>query len=137
MQSETFRVPAHIDTVRKVTRIAAEYAASAGLSEDAVFECRLAVDEACMNIIEHAYDFDESAVIEVHLEAHHGEWHMHLTDFGEAYDPDTVDMRPLRSRDINQLQPGGLGLYLMHRVMDEVHYTASPHGNRLVMVKRR
>jgi serine/threonine-protein kinase RsbW len=130
-----FRVPARVESIRPVVARVSEVARRARLDEDAIFQCRLALDEACTNIIRHAYADDPSGEIEVVVEAGEGICTVHLIDFGEPYDPDQIPAPPIGSR-VEESSPGGLGLYLMCAVMDEVRYTPGTRRNRLVMVKR-
>ncbi len=108
----------------------------ARLGEQEAFACRLALDEACVNIIEHAYANDAGGEIEVTIQGKPGVCTICLTDFGESYDPEKV-ATPRFGGDLDAASPGGLGLYLMRTMMDEVQYVVSPYGNSLIMVKRR
>jgi serine/threonine-protein kinase RsbW len=129
------RVPARVDSIRSVIGIASDLGHKAHLSENSIYQCRLALDEACMNIIEHAYADNPDGEIEVVIEAGRGQCTIQLTDFGEPYHPASIP-DPAVGRPIEEVTPGGLGLYLMRRVMDEVRYTPGPRSNCLVMVKR-
>ena len=131
------RFPARLETTRYLGELAVRAAQFADFDESAVFQTRLAVDEACTNIIEHAYPNSEGGEIEVVIQARPGEIQIHLTDFGEPYDPGQVRSQPPTGLPLEEALPGGLGLYLMRRVMDEVYYTSHPNSNTLVMVKRQ
>jgi len=106
-------IPASLDQIRKLAAMVETLAVGANLGDEAVHQCRLAVDEACTNIITHSYADDPSGVIEVKMIA-----------------PPNIDCWSL-----DEASPGGLGLYLMHAVMDRVNYTVRPEGNSLVMTK--
>jgi serine/threonine-protein kinase RsbW len=108
----------------------------ARLGEQEAFACRLALDEACVNIIEHAYANHETGEIEVTIESAPGVCTICLTDFGEPYDPSQV-AQPRFGIDMEEANPGGLGLYLMRTMTDDVQYVVGPQGNSLIMVKRR
>jgi serine/threonine-protein kinase RsbW len=112
------------------------YARRARLGEPDAYQCKLAVDEACSNIIRHAYGGEPTGEFDVLIQIDDGVFTIQLTDYGEPYDPQDIPS-PTMGSTIEDAQPGGLGLYLIRSVMDEVHYTPDPHGNRLVMVKRR
>jgi len=128
------RVPARLDSIRPITALASDLAQRARLSDQAVFQCRLALDEACMNIIEHAYAFDPEGEIDVVIEAGRGRCTIQLIDYGQPYHPPAIP-EPDRDISLEDASPGGLGLYLMRRVMDEVRYTPGPRSNCLIMVK--
>src|SRR5687767_12850036 len=129
------RVPARLDSIRPVIALTSDLARKARLSERAIYQCRLALDEACMNIIEHAYANNPDGEIEVVIETGRGRCAIQLTDFGESYHPGSVP-EPEVGSPIEEVQPGGLGLFLMRKVMDEVRYIPGPRSNCLVMIKR-
>lgn len=130
------RVPARYESIRMIVSLMRSAAKQAQLGDHEIFECRLALDEACVNIIEHAYASSDSGEIEVVVRAVPGVCTICLTDFGTPYDPSQVPV-PSPDLSLEDATPGGLGLYLMRRVMDDIQYVASPHGNSLVMVKRQ
>lgn len=131
-----FRVPARMESIRVVVAKVRQKAEQVQFDEQAIYQCRLALDEACTNIIEHSYADKPDGEIEVVIRTHDGELSIQLTDFGEPYNPAIVPTPQIGER-IENARPGGLGLYMMRTVMDEVSYTPGPRGNSLVMVKRR
>ncbi len=132
-RTRRIRVPARLESIRWLTRLVDEMGREARLSEQAIFQCRLALDEACANIINHSYG-DRGGEIEAVISAQRGICRIQLTDFGEPYDPAVVS-QPARPRTIDEVKPGGLGLHLIRSVMDEVRYTPGRRGNHLVMIK--
>lgn len=135
-RSIVVRVPARHESIRSLWDTLSRLIREARLGDQAAFHCHLALDEACVNIIEHAYANDPAGVIEVAVQTAPGCCTISLTDFGEPYDPAQVPS-PEPGRPIDEVEPGGLGLFLMRTLMDEVRYTPGPHGNSLTMVKRR
>jgi phosphoserine phosphatase RsbU/P len=93
----------------------------------------LVVDEACANIIRHAYHGDPDGKIElkVSLKAH--ELEIQLRDYAAP-----VDRTCLKPRDLDEVRPGGLGLNLIDSVMDrwQLRKPAQGRGNVLVMGKK-
>lgn len=128
------RIPARVESIRWLTGLVDEMAREVKLSEQVIFQCRLALDEACANIINHSYPESATGEIDVFIQADRGGCMIRLTDFGEPYDPAVVST-PVPARSIDDVHPGGLGLHLIRSVMDEVRYTPGPDGNRLLMVK--
>ena len=91
----------------------------------------LAVDEACSNIIKHAYggDCEKPIIVAIRMEPDRLE--INLRDYGEK-----VDLAKIKSRKLDDIRPGGLGVHLIKSVMDEVEYENGPDlGNRLHLVK--
>ncbi len=129
------RLPARLPSIREAIELVSSMAAQAELSDQAIFQCRLALDEACMNIIRHAYADNPDGEFEIIIESRRGRCTIQLVDFGAPYDPQQIAVPDFGS-PLEETRPGGLGLYLMRAVMDEVHYTPGLRSNCLVMVKR-
>lgn len=98
----------------------------------------LAVDEALCNIIRHGYDRAMDKPIWISLWPVQGDAHspggVRIVIEDEATQVDPVKMK---SRDLDDVRPGGLGVHIIREVMDEAVYEKrSPRGMRLTMVKR-
>ena len=91
----------------------------------------LGVDEACSNIMRHAYAVDDSQPISLACERTADRLCFRLRDFGAPVDPAQFNRRPL-----DRVEPGGLGLYLIEHIFDEVVYTPQAPGTELVLIKR-
>jgi anti-sigma regulatory factor (Ser/Thr protein kinase) len=113
----------------------AEAACAFGLDEEQTYDVQMAVDEACTNIIEHAYRGKPDGTIHIVCEKRGNEFVVTIRDFGERFDPRQV--RPPRTRaPLSERRIGGLGLFFMHKLMDRVEFDfESGQGNRLTMVK--
>jgi serine/threonine-protein kinase RsbW len=110
-------------------------ARKAQLDEQDIFAIQMAVDEACTNVIEHAY---AGASGDVHLtcQVKPGEFTIIIRDHGRPFDPEAVPPPDLTS-DLEERRIGGLGLYFMQKLMDEVRFSFEPEtGNQVVMIKR-
>jgi anti-anti-sigma factor len=108
----------------------------AGFSPREVSNTKLAVDEACTNIIKHAYEGRrESGDITVVAEIESGRIKVHLKDRGKNFDFSAV-----KDPDLDQYvetgRKGGLGVFLINRLMDGVEYRATGAGNELILTKR-
>lgn len=91
----------------------------------------LAVDEACSNIIKHAYNNNPDKPIIIAVKMDSDKLEINLRDYGER-----VDLKEIKSRKLDDVRPGGLGVHLIKSVMDEVIYENGPDlGNRLHLVK--
>ncbi len=91
----------------------------------------LGVDEACANIIRHAYKQHPEQPITLSCERLKGCVKFKLRDFGRQVDPAQFGGRP-----IDRIEPGGLGLHLIRKAFDEVDYNLKKLGTELVLVKR-
>ncbi len=95
---------------------------------------KLAVDEACTNIVKHGYK-GKTGFIEVVVTGNQREFSMEIRDQGESF-----DLRNVKSPDLKMYvetrKRGGLGVFLMNQLMDDVRYRGGPDGNVLMMSKR-
>jgi serine phosphatase RsbU (regulator of sigma subunit)/putative methionine-R-sulfoxide reductase with GAF domain/anti-sigma regulatory factor (Ser/Thr protein kinase) len=129
--------PAQFDKLDGIREYVGEFARSSGLVDRDVYAVQLAVDEACSNIIEHAYEGIPDGRIEITCEAKKSSLTIKICDWGKSFDPSIVEA-PELSDDLSERQIGGLGIFLMRKMMDKVTYHSEPgKGNRLVMVKNR
>jgi serine/threonine-protein kinase RsbW len=123
-------LPAISDFVRQI-------AGEAGLNEDDVYAVELAVDEACTNIIEHAYAKQKSGEIVCSCEAMSDGLEIVLMDQGKKFSPEGIP-EPDPTLPLEQISARGAGLYLMRKMMDEIDFDYDPQqGNKLRMVKRK
>jgi serine/threonine-protein kinase RsbW len=119
-----------------IAEFVSERAQLAGLSEDQVFDIQMAVDEACTNAMEHAYDGQPDGQVRVCCYVERDEFVVRVTDYGRSFDPATI-APPDLSVPLEERQIGGLGLFLMKQLMDRVEYRADEKvGNQMVMRKR-
>ena len=128
------RVPARGEQLAVVGEFVHAAAREAGLSERLAYHVQTAVDEACANIIYHAYDYEGQGTIEVRCECRHNDFIVTIVDHGRPFDPGAVP-EPDVTADLHERHEGGLGRYLMHQLMDEVHHDFTREGNVLTMVK--
>lgn len=106
-------------------------------TEKEIYSLQLAADEAATNIIEHAYEGVSDADLDITCEMQDDTLTITMRDDGKSFDPSSVKQPNLKA-DLSERQIGGLGLYLMRKLMDEVHYESNPNtGNLLTMTKRR
>jgi sigma-B regulation protein RsbU (phosphoserine phosphatase) len=93
----------------------------------------LAVGEACMNIIQHAYCQDERGDIILEVEKQGDDVTFRLTDFASH----KTRAEEMKSRPLDEIRPGGLGCHLINEIMDEVKLIDCGNncGNVLQMTK--
>lgn len=123
-------VPASLDHLRLVTNFVAQIASRAGFAPEQVHRIELAVDEACANIILHAYAGQAGGKIttRVHVQPGH-ELVITFIDTGKTFDPDEVPQHDPHV-DLDNLKVGGLGIFLMRQAMDDVRYEFNVAGSR-------
>jgi len=111
-------------------------AANAGIKNEEIENIMLAVDEACTNIIKHAYHSDPDGKIIVKVEYNSTNFKVIIEDYGITFNPDNVPVPDLRKYHKDK-KVGGLGMYLMKALMDEVKYVSVPgKWNRVILSKK-
>ena len=138
-QAQRLTVPGRFEYLAQIAEFVTQTAREAGLTDDDVFHVEMAVDEACSNVIEHAYA-DKAGEIELSCAVpEYGRLEIVIHDHGDPFDPELVpEPRVGDSAGLDTMQEGGLGLYFMRKLMDEVRFSFAPgHGNTLYMVKRK
>jgi serine/threonine-protein kinase RsbW len=109
----------------------------AGLDEKETYQVETAVDEACSNIIEHAYGGENKGDIICFCDPEPGCLTVTLKDTGQRFDPADVPP-PDRQCCLEDRESHGLGLFFINQLMDEVTFDFSdPKINVLVMTKRK
>jgi len=104
------------------------------ISNESVFELKLAVDEACTNIIEHGYKGMDPGSIILSFRIESDRILVQITDFGHIFEPAEAP-RPDVAAALEDRELGGLGLFLIYQTMDNIDYQSSEDGNTLTFTK--
>lgn len=135
-QSFTLDVPSSTQNLALIRDFVSRIAAQAGLSDAEVSQLELAVDEACANVMEHAYGHDVSKQVMIRAILDEDALRINVIDTGQGFDPGEVQQEDLKDL-IARRRTGGLGMRLIKTWMDEVHYDIEPgRKNELRMVKK-
>ena len=128
------RVPARADRLKMIRMGTEQAAAYCGRDDAWTLDLVMAVDEGCQNVIRHAYEgWDESGDVVVDFILEGDSLIVHLMDFAEP-----VDRGKIKSRDLDDIRPGGLGVHLIKSVTDEAIFVEPPPGvgNLFKLTKR-
>ena len=132
----TLDVPSSTQNLALIRDFVTRVASQAGLSEVEVGQLELAVDEACANVIEHAYGDDSTKQVMIRAVFDEDTLRINVIDTGRGFKPGDIEQADLKDL-IAKRRTGGLGLRLIKRLMDEVHYDIEPgKRNELRMVKK-
>ncbi len=129
-------VPSSTENLAMIRDFVGKIGERAGMSPPDLVKLELAVDEACANVIEHAYGSDDTREVTVKAVLNSESVRIDIIDTGKGFDPESV-----KEADLEQLKrarkSGGLGMRLIRSVMDEVQYQIVPgQKNELHMLKR-
>lgn len=102
--------------------------------KETVFELKLAVDEACTNVIEHGYKGMDPGSIILSFRVEPDRVLVQITDFGHIFEPADAP-KPDVEAALEDRPLGGMGLYLIYKTMDNIDYQSSDDGNTLTFTK--
>jgi serine/threonine-protein kinase RsbW len=131
-------VPAQFENLTKISEFISQAAGQAHLDDRADYAIQMAVDEACANIIEHAYGGEDgSQTIQLISHLRPDGLEIIIRDYGLSFDlnqpPQFDPQAPLEERPA-----GGMGLFFIYQLVDHVEFKAgTPNGNQLTLFKRR
>ena len=139
-------LPADARLLPRTRRAIAEYLAEIGATEEHVDDVILALDEACANVIRHAFPDGDNGCFRLVAEISDDDITMAVEDDGVGFAPGDVDLRTpappidLHAADVDEHMPtSGRGLDIIRKVMTSVEVrspTESGIGTRLIMTKR-
>lgn len=130
-------MPADLSSLTAVRDVIMQLAERAGFDEDEAGQIEIAVDEACANIIEHAYhDAKHPPPIRFVVQFDGKAFSVEMYDHGKPFSIDQHALPRFPDHWVNG-NTRGVGLYIIKRCMDVCEHTRSPDGvNRLKLVKR-
>lgn len=114
------RYEARIENLPAVLDRVIETAEEAGLAQSKLMPIQLALEEAMANVVHHAYG-DKGGPLDLVCEASEGAFVVEIADQGPAFNPLEIEEAPV-SGDLEDLQPGGLGILLILKLADHVAY---------------
>jgi anti-sigma regulatory factor (Ser/Thr protein kinase) len=120
--------PANLSIVRKFVRNFLEENFVQATEADLIV---LGVDEACTNVIRHAYKHEQSQLIVLSCELTGDGVCFRIRDFATRAEAPKLAGRPL-----DVVSPGGLGMHLIRSAFDSVDHSSTETGNELVLTKR-
>lgn len=126
------RFPADPEQLRRVRQGVREASEGAGFDARTAEFLVLAVNEACMNVMQHAYQGDASGEIVLEVLKGEGEVEFRLRDFAAH-----ADLARIRPRELDDVRPGGLGTHFIREIMDECEYAHAEGGRGNVLRMRK
>jgi len=132
---EEIKVPGHIDYLGELRNFVTKTGKKHGFSDSVVNAFKLSIDEAATNIIKHAYR-DKEGPITMRVVVKKNSMTVILIDQGKFFDPGRVQ-NPDLNRYVDIGKKGGLGIFIMRKLIDEIEYRHTEEGNELRLTKYR
>ncbi|RDI92140.1 serine phosphatase RsbU [Thermosipho africanus Ob7] len=119
------------ENIKIARSVVQKFLSQKAVNEQDIFDTELAVNEAIANIIEHTYKFEKDKIIKMTLKwTEPNVLEIYLRDFGPKVDPSKVKPRPLE-----EIRPGGLGIYIIQKIFDVMEFKDVSCGNLLLLKK--
>ena len=137
MEYIEMKLPAKPDNIGIIRLTLSGIASSMGFTYEEVEDLKIAVSEACTNSVQHAYEKDEGGEVIVGFGIYADKLELMVADCGKSFNFNQVkaELGPYTaSSTVEQLSEGGLGLFLMETLMDEVR-VMNHSGVTVFMVK--
>jgi serine/threonine-protein kinase RsbW len=132
----SLHVPSSTENLSMIRDFVKSIGTHSGMGDMDVARLEMAVDEACANVMEHAYDADSTKEVSIRATVDENSVQIEVIDTGKGFDPAAVEQLKLEDL-VSAKRTGGLGMRLIKSFMDEVHYEMLPGvKNELRMVKR-
>lgn len=135
MKTKTLKVKSRTENLSSIRDFVSSAASEVNISKDIIENIILAVDEACTNIIKHAYKYSPDGEIIIKIKPSKSKFEIKILDYGLTFEPDKIP-EPDLQKYYRQRRVGGLGIYLMRTLMDEVKFSTVPGKyNKVSLVK--
>lgn len=134
-KQERLRLPGDIAQVRAACDFVVKVATEAGLSDDAIFQSQLSVEEIFTNIVEHGYKFNGAQKwIEITCTLNTHLLRIAITDDAPLFNPLAMD-DPDPDQDLWERERGGWGVFFVRQYMDAVYYQPKDGRNQIILEK--
>ena len=124
-----------ISEVSKLNDFIEEIGREFTIAPDVLFNLNLVLEEAVVNVINYAYPKEEHEFIYLSASMHEGSIVLVLTDTGKAFDPTAAPEADI-TLSADERQIGGLGIFLIRQIMNEVKYERIDGKNILTLEKK-
>ncbi|MBD3291165.1 SpoIIE family protein phosphatase [candidate division KSB1 bacterium] len=135
VNKDEIKVPGHIDYLGELRNFVTKTGKKYKFPDSVINAFKLSIDEAATNIIKHAYR-DEDGDITMRIVVRKNSMTVVLLDQGKYFDPAKAKDPDLK-RYVDIGKKGGLGIFIMRRLMDEIDYRHTEEGNELRLTKFR
>ena len=133
----TLNMEARFDEIDRIHAAVEILAAAEGWEPDLVFQIKLVVEEIGTNIVKYGYDDEGDSDIRITLTSECDALTMEIIDGGKPFDPFAEAPPPDLDSPIPDRPIGGLGVYLVQKLMDESQYRRENGKNKVTLIKRR
>lgn len=136
VREHTLHISASTNELEQIRNFVADHARDFGFGEAEVHDITLAVDEACTNIIKHAYEWKKGKPIHIQIGMRENEMLVSIIDEGKPFRSDLYKV-PTTEEQLSRKKRSGYGILLIRKLMDHVEYRNRKSRNEIRMTKKR
>ena len=129
-------VPADINYLAHIRDHVKKIAVADNFDPKTIHAVQLAVDEVCTNVIRHGYKDISGGLIQIKVNTGKTRIEVIILDQGKTHDPKQIKNPDLK-RYVEIGKIGGLGIMMIRKLMDEIKYNVTSHGNEFHLIKYR
>jgi len=131
----SLQVEASVDALKQIKNAVEEFGQAQNLPSSLTYQINLALEELGINIVNYAYDDDETHKFEISLVLEVNTLTIEIIDDGRAFNPLSEAPEPDLDSNVEDRPIGGLGVHLVRSMMDELHYRREAERNHITLVK--
>jgi serine/threonine-protein kinase RsbW len=129
---ETLRLPATMESLERLCTFVVQQARQCGIAAERLFRIELVLEELLTNVIHYAYSEHQGDLqIQCFINDSSG-FCLHVQDWGCPFNPLSRELPDL-TQNVCERPIGGLGIYLVKLMADELHYQRSEDSNLLTL----
>lgn len=129
------KIAAATENLEIVRDFVHKLAIKAGFEEEVAGQIELAVDEACTNVIRHAYNNNRRRKIDIRVLLDSDKIQIRISDTGKGFEPEALPKPDLKAY-VQSSKRGGLGIHLMRSLMDDVEFRFNPTKKNTVTLTK-
>ncbi len=139
MKEIRLQIPAHADHIDVVRLCLYGIASKSGFSYEQIEDMKVAVSEACNNAVLHGSPLDEDNIIDICFQHDDNNLIIKVKNKGPSFEYTEAleKAAPLQAADVSELPVGGLGIYLMQALMDEVSVETIGQWTEVILTKNK
>lgn len=131
----SFELKNDLSELERLCRTCEEIGQDINISDRTIFEMNLALDELFTNIISYGFNDNQEHTIKMSITVEGDQLQMRIEDDGVPFNP-LESKAPEFQCGIEECKIGGLGIHLIRKLMDDVHYKRVADKNILVLRRK-
>jgi anti-sigma regulatory factor (Ser/Thr protein kinase) len=133
----TLNMEARLDEIERIHTAVDILAEAEGWEPELLFQIKLVLEEMGTNIVKYGYDEGGEQEFRITLMSESRALTMEIMDNGKPFDPFADSPPPDLDSSVEERPIGGLGVYLVRKLMDEAHYRREDGMNKVTLIKHR